>query len=194
MKKSCCICEKSVEVKYTVEIEGYSRKTKDKRCAVFCIAGPPSFFYRGAMDLKLGYVIAGGARLKKYEDYPLVASHFSEVAPCFQLCETKNNKKLENYVKRLESEKLEKEKVAKEKNCRIKIKKKEQEKIRKEKEKVKEEAAQRRKEYVALRKRRKSQKKYRLKKKMEKIELLAKEIKQFEEENTINNRFEIMDV
>ena len=193
MKKSCYLCENSIEVKYKLNRE-------DNSSILFCIASPPlsgatltkytfckRFIHSSGGWYKIAY---GKARLAKYYLYPICGQtdlwKNYELAPCALYCKTKKQKKINRYEEILTKIKEKKEhekavildKEEQRRNLRKALKK---EAERKRKIKNKKKAERKRKLAKA-----KYQKEYKKRKKEEQERLKAKA--------DDYNRFEIIDI
>ena len=191
MKKSCHICEKSIEVKYIRNQYGNLKK----HSVLFCISGPPIFKNRkNEANFGGGMIVKGKVNLNKYSHYPIVSFDFSEVAPCFQYCKTEKKETIKNYEKKIEEQKeIEKKKQIEEKKVREE-EEKVREKIKEYKEKVKREKEKQKKMRKEVKRKRNYQKAYRARKKEElklkkdeKVKILAEELK-------LDSRFDILDL
>lgn len=88
MRKTCGICQHSVEVNYAVKSKWDNHKFEYTE--LFCIAAPP---FASLNKTSWGDVVKGRSTLDRYEKYPIV----SESAPCSLYTLSPNKKKIDAY-------------------------------------------------------------------------------------------------
>lgn len=98
MRKTCGICQHSVEVNYTIKGKWGNHKTEYTE--LFCIAAPPSV---SSNKTSWGDVVKGCSTLCRYKKYPVV----SESAPCSLYTLSSNKKKIDAYKAGKEKKKQE---------------------------------------------------------------------------------------
>ncbi len=183
MKKSCYLCEHSVEVKYTVKLcYQYASDIVDKTL-LYCIYGPPG---RDVPTLQWGDMIKGEAKLEKYCRYPEV----SKLAPCSLHKKTTNKKKIKSYEEVLKKEQQQKEEEKQKKQQSADMRKEVLRAKKIETERYRTARKKEKKEKLRKKKQREYQKQYRAKKREKEVYTLASEIEELED----YTRFDILGI